>query len=85
MITFIFTRYAEKNFIKLEKSAQDLITDKLKLLKNHEYFAKNNKKLTALEPATHRIRVGRYRLLLKKVSDQEFYILKVGHRKNIYQ
>ena len=32
-----------------------------------------------------RIRIGDYRVLFEKVSENKIIILKVGHRKNIYQ
>ena len=32
----------------------------------------------------HRIRVRNYRLILKKVSNNEFLVIKIGQRENIY-
>ncbi len=85
MITFSFTNKAFKSFLKFEKLHQDLIKDKLKILKNPEYFIKNSKKLQNLPPSTHRIRAGRFRLLLKKISEKNFLVLKIAHRKDIYK
>ena len=85
MITFEFTKKSFKQFEKLNQSTQNLIKDKLTLLKDPEIFSKNSKQLTDLEPATHRIRIGRYRALLKQNSAENYVILKLKHRKDIYR
>ena len=85
MITFEFTNKALGQFQKFENPAKKLIQEKFQLLKNPEIFAKNSKKLTDLEPATHRIRLGRYRALLKQISPENYLVLKIAHRKDIYR
>jgi len=85
MITFLFTKNSFKQFEKIENLNKNLIKEKLKILKNTEQFLKNSKKLKDLKPATHRIRAGRYRLLLKKESSVSFIILKIAHGQEIYK
>lgn len=89
MTIFIFTRQAEKTFYKLPKTIQKRITSKLKELKNHDDILAVFKRLTDFEPATHRLRIGNYRVILalKKQTEinHEFWILDIGHRKDIYR
>lgn len=85
MIIFKFTKKSLKQFQNLDQSAQNLVKEKLMFLKNVENFNKNSKQLTDLEPATHRIRIGRYRALLKKNSTKNYLILKLKHRKEVYK
>jgi mRNA-degrading endonuclease RelE of RelBE toxin-antitoxin system len=85
MIIFEFTKKSFKQFQKLDQSAQSLVKEKLTLLKDPEIFNKNSKQLTDLNPATHRIRIGRYRALLKQNSAKNYIILKLKHRKDIYR
>ena len=62
---------------------------KLKELKRHEDLFQLLKRLHNFEPATHRLRVGSYRLILElknqNVESLEFWILDVGDRKDIYR
>ncbi len=89
MHTFIFSNHAHKNFLKLSKETQDRISQKLRTLKSHDDILAILKRLHGFEPATHRLRVGNYRLVLelKQQEEQsiEFWILDVGHRKDIYK
>jgi len=86
MNEFVFTKKAEKRFLKLPKSVQSRILDKLKDLKNHEDIFSILKRLYHLEPATHRLRVGDYRLIFEqKQQGTTFWVLDVGDRKNIYK
>ena len=41
-------------------------------------------KLNYFNNATHRLRVGKYRIILNRVGEKEFLIVDIGHRKNIY-
>lgn len=63
MIKFVFTKIAEKNFLKFPKDEQNRIIDKLKYLKLHEKIPPSFKKLYDFEPSTHRIRIGKLRIL----------------------
>ena len=89
MNQFIFTKKAEERFLDLPKSIQERIITKLKNLKQHDDILSILKRLHYLEPASHRLRVGNYRLILelKKQTQKEtiFWILGVGDRKDIYK
>ncbi|EKD92490.1 MAG: hypothetical protein ACD_28C00419G0003 [uncultured bacterium] len=89
MVRFTFTKDAEKSFLKLPGDSQERILQKLKDLKNHADIFSVLTRLVHLEPATHRLRVGYYRLILKLETSEnheiEFLVLKVGHRKDIYR
>ena len=83
--TFIFTSFAEKKFLKLEKEIQKRIKTKLQELKHHEHLESVLKTLVDFDPATHRLRVGDYRLILQKKSLNEYFILDIGNRSDIYR
>lgn len=89
MAVFKLTKYAEKNLRKLPKNIQSRIIKKLYLLKQHPNIISVMKQVADLKPATHRFRIGSYRILCELISQKggnfKFLILKIGHRKNIYQ
>lgn len=89
MVVFVFTKFAEKRLKKLGTSEQEHITKKLEELKFHSDVLSILKPLHHFEPATHRLRVGNYRLILqleKSSGDRiEFLVLDVGHRRDIYR
>ena len=79
---FIFTNKSEKQFKNLPVYTQDYIRQKLVNFKNSWIW--DIKSLVNMKPATHRIRTWDYRLILQK-KDDNFIVLKVWHRKEIYQ
>lgn len=89
MISFAFTKFAEKRFLKLPKSTRERVVNKLKELKNHDDIFGILKTLYDFEPATHRLRIGNFRLILELKKHEksviEFLILDIGHRKDIYR
>ena len=89
MVTFVFTKQAEKVFLKLPKAIQKRMIFKLRELKHHDDVLSLLKRLTHFEPATHRLRIGMYRLVLELKTqtekDFEFFVLDVGHRRDIYR
>ncbi len=85
MNQFIFTRFAEKQLRCQEKDIQKKILEKLRKLKTHEHIFSVLKPLVDFEPATHRLRIGAYRLILAHLKKTQFLILDVGHRKEIYK
>lgn len=89
MVLFVFTKQAEKSFTQLPQVIQQRILKKLKELKRHSDILSVLKPLHNFAPATHRLRVGDYRLILswqKQRNEQfEFLVLDVGHRREIYQ
>jgi mRNA-degrading endonuclease RelE of RelBE toxin-antitoxin system len=89
MNIFVFTKYAKNRFFKLSSSDRERILAKLNELKNVKNPELVMRKLKHFKPATHRLRVGNFRLILSLEKYQsgfgEFLILDVGHRRNIYK
>lgn len=79
---FIFTVQAEKEFFKLEKRMQAMITKKLQKIK--DWGGYNIKPLVNMSPYTHRLRIEDYRLLLAK-CEEWYEVLSIGHRSDIYE
>ena len=75
-------RSASKEIEKLPKSVLKRVLDKIQFL-GREPRPSGCKKLTADEK--YRVRVGDYRILYSIENDKlMIYIVKVGHRKKIY-
>lgn len=89
MVKFIFTKYAEKVLRKFPQNIQERILEKLAELKKHDNIFALLKGLHGCDHATHRLRIGNYRVILalkwEEEFDAEFLVLDVGDRKNIYQ
>ncbi len=85
MISFIFTKFAQKKFLKLDIETQERIRTKMQELKHREQHGSFLKPLTNFAPATHRLRVGAYRLILQQDSETDFIVLDIGHRSEIYK
>lgn len=89
MVVFVFSKFAAKRFGKLAQSEQTRITTKLHELKSHPDILSTLKPLHKFEPATHRLRVGNYRLILQltqvNAKHTELFVLDVGHRRDIYR
>lgn len=89
MITFAFTKYAQKRFFTLPSPVQKRISKKLSEFKKHSNIFSLLKRLHHFEPATHRLRIGDYRLILELAKQErssiEFLVLDVGDRKAIYK
>lgn len=62
---FQFTKYSEKKFLKLDKNLQTILREKLEEIKATKNLSQLNT-LKNLEPATHRLRIGDYRLILEQ-------------------
>jgi len=86
MYQLLFLTSAKKEFKKLDSVAQKLIKEKLILLSQNPDSVKNNiKALQGNHKGKFRLRVGDYRLILKKEDDRLIItIISVGHRKDIY-
>ncbi len=85
MHTFLFTSFAKKRFLKLDKNTQDRIKQKLKKLREHNHIESILKPLTDMKPATHRLRIGNYRLILKYEGKKEILVLDAWHRDSVYK
>ncbi len=80
---FQFTKYSEKKFLKFDKNIQTTIREKLIEIKESNNLSQLNT-LKNFEPATHRLRIGDYRLILEQ-NGEEFLILDIGHRRDVYK
>ena len=81
MYSVIFTEVAEKQFKKLPKQIQDRIVKSLERIRiRPEAFIE---KLVGI--SGYKLRVGDYRVILDLENDKLLIlVIKVGHRKNIY-
>ena len=84
MTSFVFTKEAKKLFQKLEASVRYRIEEKLRELQGF-HDERSISMLHDAAPATHRLRVGDYRLILSRKDDDSFFIIDVGHRSSIYR
>ena len=81
---FEFTPAAEREFEKLEHNLQKRITEKLNFYlasRQPLYFAKP---LVDLRPATHRFRIGSYRVLFY-VSGKVMVVTLIDKREDAYR
>ena len=85
MNLFVFSPPAKKAFQRLEPKLQQRIKDKLQSLKGHPDIFSVSKSVFGFEPATHRLRIGTYRLILEQKSSNKFLVLDLGHRREIYK
>ncbi|MEK7539889.1 MAG: type II toxin-antitoxin system RelE/ParE family toxin [Patescibacteria group bacterium] len=88
MVSFVFTKFAEKRFSRVSPEIQQRILSKLKKLKTHPDILAVLKPLHKFKPATHRLRIGDFRLILQlsinQAGEKELLVLDVGHRREVY-
>lgn len=84
---FVFTKYAKKQWDQLDPPTQAELKKKLITIKAEPTLLTGNlKKVWDLLPATHRLRIGHFRLLLECDFERGIHlVLKVGHRREIYK
>lgn len=85
MYSFIFTHYAQKKFLKLTDEMQERLRAKIQEMKQRDQIGRALKPLTNFAPATHRLRVGSYRLIVQQTSETDFVVIDIGHRSEIYR
>lgn len=78
----IFSPLAEKQFKKLSRFIQVLITKKVRQIQV-DSIVTNSKRLTGYKDI-FRIRVGDYRMIYRNYPDKIYFIL-IGHRREIYK
>lgn len=79
-----FTKSAYRNLSKLERATQKRLIDKIEF-----YFSQKNPlahadKMKDMRFGHWRLRIGDYRVLFDVDNDNAF-ILKIGHRKEVYK
>jgi mRNA interferase RelE/StbE len=85
--TLKFLGRALQDLKKIDLPFQKIIKEKLLILAENPAILKNNiKKLTGIKEDYYRLRVGSYRIIYEK-RDKELIILiiRIGHRREIYQ
>lgn len=88
-IQFVFSQEAKKDFGRLDSSIQKRVQDKLASLKSHPNIFEVLGGLRGLKTAKHRLRIGNYRLLLRleksTPNEEEFWVLRIRHRREAYR
>jgi mRNA interferase RelE/StbE len=85
--TLKFLGRALQDLKKIDLPFQIIIKEKLLILAENPAILKNNvRKLTGIKEDYYRLRVGSYRIIYEK-RDKELIILiiRIGHRREIYQ
>jgi len=85
MYNFIFTKIWKREFVKLTNIDKSRIIKKLKFLKEKLDTSNTLKPLNNFLPATHRLRIWNIRIILQKVDNDNFYILDLWYRGDIYK
>jgi len=86
MYSLIFDRKAVKELSRIDRPFQRIIKRKLELLASNPEVLKNDiKVLKGKIPDLYRLRVGKYRVVYRQYNDKLIIlIVRIGHRKNIY-
>jgi len=83
MYKVVFEKEAQKEFLKLDKKAQNLIAGKLKDLKKGIFS--NDKALKGKHKGKFRKRAGNYRIIYFKENNiLVITIIRIAHRKEVY-
>lgn len=83
MYKVAFDKNAEKEFLKLEKSIQNLVASKIIDLKNGNFV--NDKNLKGKHKGKFRKRAGNYRIVYLKENNLLLVtVIRVAHRKEVY-
>lgn len=82
MYKVAFEKSAEKEFLKLDKQAQELVASKIIDLKNGHFS--HDKALKGKHQSKYRKRAGNYRIVYLKEKDMLLIaIIRVAHRKEV--
>lgn len=84
MFNVKFTPEGKKDLQKLPKNIQARVIKKLQFFAIQENPLNFSKPLINFPPATHRFRVGNYRIAFY-ISRKVIYVDRIGHRKEIYK
>ena len=79
-----FSSQAYKDIRKLPKPLQKRIMQKLQFYISQPDIFQFSKPLVNLPPATHRVRVGHYRIAFH-TSGSTLYIDRIRHRREVYK
>ena len=83
MYKVAFDKDAQKEFLKLEKQAQLLVSSKILDLQKGDF--KNDKNLKGKHKGKYRKRAGNYRIIYLKEHDYlVISVIRIAHRKEVY-
>ncbi len=83
MYSVVFSIHAKKEFLRLDKKAQELISTKLLDLQNGIFT--NDKALKGKHNGKFRKRAGNYRIIYLKENDILLItLIRIAHRKEVY-
>lgn len=83
MYNVAFDKDAQKEFLKLEKQAQLLVSSKILDLQNGDF--KNDKHLRGKHKGKYRKRAGNYRIIyLRENNLLVISVIRIAHRKEVY-
>ncbi len=83
MYKIVFLSHAKREFLNLDKTAQELITVKLSDLKEGVFT--NDKSLKGKHKGKFRKRAGNYRVIYLKENDILLItLIRIAHRKEVY-
>ena len=82
---FIFSESAKKDLERLPKIFQSRLRTKLLYWQSTENPLQFATPLVKYVGATHRFRLGTYRLIVLSKADSEILILRIRHRKDVYK
>lgn len=84
MFDIKFTPTSEKDLKKITKDLRKRIIKKLRFFASQEDPIIFASPLVNIPPATHRFRIGHYRISFY-IQSTTIYILRIRHRREIYQ
>ena len=82
---FIFSESAKQDLEKLPKIFQSRLKTKLLYWQGTDNPLQFATPLVKYVGATHRFRIGTYRLIVLRKSDGKILILRIRHRKDVYK
>lgn len=87
MYTLVFLDKARDELKRIDRARQRIIKAKLLILAKNPAVLKNNiRRLSGPEEALYRLRIGGYRVIFKKDKAKLIIlVIRIGHRKEIYQ
>jgi mRNA interferase RelE/StbE len=80
--SIVITDRALKDIEKLDAKMKERIGSKIRILVKDPL--RSTRKLTDPKIGSYRLRVGDYRVIFD-IEDHEIVVLRIGHRKNIYE
>lgn len=78
-----YTKSAIADLISLPRSIQERIARKMRFYSQAENPTRFAERLTNFKDANFRFRIGEYRILFDLINN-EIFVLKIKHRKDIY-